>query len=817
MLLPGPYPSKHPYQNSATNVQNYEYTGATSLHVQFSADFDIGEYPSAGRATLTVEYWNPQWGGYWDTWAFVTGTTLANGYLVVPGDKMRITLSSEAGSGANSPFYGYEVIAISDTPPALPESDHPYAEDLDDTVTYVIPDLPSTSYVVFDPLTDIGPGDQIYITNTNTSPAYTLDADSNVEFTSPFTGSQLSGALVQITGDRLNIRLVSNSPTNTAYGYKVNYAYWRWPFITIDPYPLDPGETGVEYYGYIYPNENLSDVSFTLESGTLPPGLTLTTEDSEYGYINGFPTTDGTYTFTIRGTNNASGYYATHEFFIDITTPAPPVITTTVLPDSYRYVPYNTAISSTGTNPKTFSITSGTLPTGIVMSSAGVFTAYPGPSAAVGTYTITVQATNAYGSDSAVLDLVVLEPTPDIDNPEYTPSYSLYHATTLLSGYISASGSFERAGYGPLISPSGQFPMSNRITAGSLPTGMQLVNGQLPDSFSPYQPTVPGLYSFEITSTNRYGSTSKTFSICVGKIANGASGFDPCETWERTVTAAESGGGVVTWIAYESEFPLNSIDNRVYDPDSPFQWIISGGANLPSHALWIKTWLLEPGVYTVDDLGYLQITNDGVGSCLDVEVVGEVTTYLHGGPCPYDGFPSITITVLNPLTGLPEPDLVDITTTQTQTGRAQIIFNNTTATQNQIGFASVKTRTIDTISGRSRVTALGRIVRQWGLARIDAILTRTQGGRSRIFLPTHQTLPGRARIRELTCCESNLILIEELKETTDELVDTVDVLVDELTRLRALIGYSPDTFANNRHILVKMGDVVSGPDTAIQL
>lgn len=98
-----------------------------------------------------------------------------------------------------------------------PESAHPYANNTDQTWEYIDPDERTVKlHVEFSADTefeDFG-YDKLYIFDEN---------NENIEG-SPFTGSQLSGKNVQITGRSMKIRLVSDEQENY-YGFKINYIY----------------------------------------------------------------------------------------------------------------------------------------------------------------------------------------------------------------------------------------------------------------------------------------------------------------------------------------------------------------------------------------------------------------------------------------------------------------------------------------------------------------------------------------------------------------------------------------------------------------
>jgi len=60
--------------------------------------------------------------------------------------------------------------------------------------------------------------------------------------------------------------------------------------------------------------------TYTLQAGTLPPGLSLSNVAGDIGQLSGTPTTVGTYSFTLRATN-AYGF-ADQAFTLSVVTPS---------------------------------------------------------------------------------------------------------------------------------------------------------------------------------------------------------------------------------------------------------------------------------------------------------------------------------------------------------------------------------------------------------------------------------------------------------------------------------------------------------------
>lgn len=161
---------------------------------------------------------------------------------------------------------------------------------------------------------------------------------------------------------------------------------------------------------------NRENVTTTLDSGTLPPGLSLAAD----GAITGTPTTAGTYNFTIEATDNDNSEVDTQALQIVVgeTPPDPFVITTTSLPDGTVATAYSQALVTDSSSPVSFSLQSGTLPTGLSMSSEGVISGTP---TTAGTSSFVVLADNGASTDTQSLQITISAPGGGTVDPEPDP------------------------------------------------------------------------------------------------------------------------------------------------------------------------------------------------------------------------------------------------------------------------------------------------------------------------------------------------------------------------------------------------------------
>ena len=160
--------------------------------------------------------------------------------------------------------------------------------------------------------------------------------------------------------------------------------------VAITPPSLVPGQVGVTYSQTLVAAGGTAPYSWTVASGSLPAGLTLSTA----GVLSGTPTTAGTFTFTATVTDSSSPAQTATTGSLSVTiVPATLAITAPSLPSGQVNVAYNQALAATGgTAPYTWTVQSGTLPAGLTLSTAGVLSGTP---TSAGTYTFALTVTDS--------------------------------------------------------------------------------------------------------------------------------------------------------------------------------------------------------------------------------------------------------------------------------------------------------------------------------------------------------------------------------------------------------------------------------------
>lgn len=259
------------------------------------------------------------------------------------------------------------------------------------------------------------------------------------------------------------------------------------PAITTQS-PLSPASVGVPYNKTLSAQDGQPPYTWSLASGTLPPGLTL----APSGKISGTPSTPGSATVQVALTD-ASGQTAKADLTLDVA--AGLKINTAGLPDGYVGTPYSaTTVSATGgIAPFAWSVSTGSLPPGITLSStSGIIAGTP---TTAGTYSATVVMTDGAGQSQNAAYTINIYALPQISS------------ATLADGSGGAS-------YSQLLQASGgKPPLQWQLVGGQLPPGISLdpATGTLSG-----KPTAVGSQTFGVQVTDANGkSQTKVLSLNV--------------------------------------------------------------------------------------------------------------------------------------------------------------------------------------------------------------------------------------------------------------------------------------------------------------
>jgi len=217
--------------------------------------------------------------------------------------------------------------------------------------------------------------------------------------------------------------------------------------VAKDPAPPS-GQVGVSYSYTFAAVGGTAPHKFAVIAGSLPPGLSL----ASGGALTGTPSQAGSFSFYVEAVDSATPTPARTQvqFTINISTKL--TVTTGSLPPATRGTPYSVQLTASGGSVSAWTVSSGTLPTGIALSNGGLLSGTP---TTEGSSTFTVQASGGGKSDTKTLTLSVTRP--------------LSLATSSLPPLIVGKQFTARLDAG-----GGSGTYSYALAGGSLPTGLLL-------------------------------------------------------------------------------------------------------------------------------------------------------------------------------------------------------------------------------------------------------------------------------------------------------------------------------------------------------
>ncbi|HEY0308889.1 MAG TPA: putative Ig domain-containing protein [Acidobacteriaceae bacterium] len=265
-------------------------------------------------------------------------------------------------------------------------------------------------------------------------------------------------------------------------------------------------------------------VTWSLASGSLPQGLQL----SSIGVVSGTPLQTGTSNFVVQGVDTTPST-VTQSLSLIVNALAPLVISTASLPDGNIGVSYSRTLAATGgAVPYTWSLATGTLPTGFTLSSNGTLSGTP---KAPGAFTFGVKVADG-------------EATPATATQSYTVTIGNAGANAALTGNYAfllhgfAAGHTAATAYG--FAAIGSLHMDG---AGNV-TGIEDLN-----STTGVQQSLPvtGTYTFGTdgrgTLSLSANSTTSAYAIAAGNVANGVMQSIMLNEWDNSSgTGAQSVG-----------------------------------------------------------------------------------------------------------------------------------------------------------------------------------------------------------------------------------------------------------------------------------
>lgn len=275
------------------------------------------------------------------------------------------------------------------------------------------------------------------------------------------------------------------------------------PSIAIFPTALSNARAGTFFFERIRGALGTEPYEFSVSSGAVPPGMSLTS----VGTLSGRATASGTFQFTVSASDSTlGGPFTGSHFYSMVVDPPILTVTPTSLANARAGAAYSSTLSAAGgTGPYNFALDSGALPAGLALQPSGALSGTP---TETGTFNFIVKVTDATAGTPgvAVQTYTMVVDAPDVSmQPEALPDPAL--------GIFYDQG-FDATG--------GTGPYTYSFESGTLPAGLTLSPiGRLSGTA-----TEAGTFTFAIRATDstsgpgsHSGSRSYTITLAPPSLA----------------------------------------------------------------------------------------------------------------------------------------------------------------------------------------------------------------------------------------------------------------------------------------------------------
>lgn len=291
--------------------------------------------------------------------------------------------------------------------------------------------------------------------------------------------------------------------------------------LALDIADGDPpaGTVGVAYsYTFMLsPGSGSPGVTWNISSGALPPGLTLHGNDRT-ATVSGTPTQAGSYRFYLQARDAPGPWVCCTEVQYTINIGEGLSIVTGALPNGTVGTPYGFQLGTAGGTANSWTVTSGSLPTGLSLGNNGAITGTP---TAASLSTFTVRASDGSRVATKQYTLGIAEPVvvtaPDEETVKLGRAFVVSFAAT--------------GGVQPY-----------KWTATELPTGVNIdpATGKVGG-----RPASEGDLQLSVTATDALGTAQSSTAVVhvVGKVSITTTELPPARNGKRYRATLEAEGG----------------------------------------------------------------------------------------------------------------------------------------------------------------------------------------------------------------------------------------------------------------------------------
>jgi uncharacterized protein YhjY with autotransporter beta-barrel domain len=285
------------------------------------------------------------------------------------------------------------------------------------------------------------------------------------------------------------------------------------PVIAVTPGTLPAPKVATAYSQQLAASGGVAPYAYTVSSGSLPAGLTL----SGSGLLSGTPTAAGSVTLTVQAAD-AHQFTGTQSYTLVVSS-ANVGLTPATLPNATAEAAYTTTLTAAGgTAPYTFSVSSGSLPAGLILNaSTGVLS---GTTNVAGSFTFGIKVADSSTGTGA----------PFSATNSYTLSVGA-PAIALTPGTLSAP-KVATAYSQQLTASGGVAPYAYTVSSGSLPAGLTLSGSGLLSG----TPTAAGSVTLTVQAADAHqfsGTQSYTLVVASANV-----GLTPATLPNATAEAA---------------------------------------------------------------------------------------------------------------------------------------------------------------------------------------------------------------------------------------------------------------------------------------